>query len=36
MLNPKLTFILCEMNVCWRKMLITEQLNLNETSQKKR
>ena len=34
-LNLKITFIFCERTICWRKMQITEQLNLNETSQKK-
>ena len=33
--NLKITFIFCETIICWRKMQITEQLNLNATSQNK-
>ena len=35
MLNLKITFILCETTICWRKLQITKQLNLNENKQKK-
>ena len=34
MLSLKIPFIPCETTISWRKMQITEQLNLNETSQK--
>ena len=36
LLSLKITFISCVTTMCWRKMQITEQLNLNETSQKQR
>ena len=35
MLSLKIIFFFCDKIVCWRKMQITEQLNLNETSPKK-
>ena len=35
MLSLKFIFIFCESTTCWRKMRITEQVNLNKTSQKK-
>ena len=35
MLILKIMISLCETPICWRKMQITEQLSLNETSQKK-
>ena len=36
MLSLKVIFFICETTICWRKMQITEQLNLNETSQNNR
>ena len=36
MLSLKIIFSSCEMTISWRKMQITEQLSLNETSQKKK
>ena len=36
MLTLKIIFLFCETTIWWRKMQFTEQLNLNETSQKKR
>ena len=35
MLSLKIIFSFCERTVSWRKMQITKQLNLNETSPKK-
>ena len=35
MLSLKIILVFCETTICWKKMQITEQLNLNETSQKK-
>ena len=35
MLSLKIIFLFCETTICRRKMQITEELNLNETSQKK-
>ena len=35
MLSLKLILFFCETTICRRKMQITEQLSLNETSQKK-
>ena len=35
MLSLKIIFFFCKKTVCWTKMQITEQLNLNETSPKK-
>ena len=35
MLSLKIIFFFCETTMCWRKMQITVQLNLNETNQKK-
>ena len=35
MLSLKIIFISCRTTTFWRKMQITLQLNLNETSQKK-
>ena len=34
MLSLKVIFFFCETIILWRKVQITEQLNLNETSQK--
>ena len=34
MLSLKVIFLSCETTICWRKMQITEQLSLNETSEK--
>ena len=31
----KIIFFFCETTICWRKMQITEQLSLNDISQKK-
>ena len=36
MLILKIIFFFCETTIYWRKMQITEQLSLNETSQKNR
>ena len=35
MLSLKIIFFVCETTIGWRKMQITAQLSLNETSQKK-
>ena len=36
MLNRKTKFIFCETTICWKKMQITKQLNLNENKQKEK
>ena len=35
MLSLKIMVFFCKTTICWRKMQITEQLSLNETSEKK-